>query len=199
MPLTTDDYLDLRLGELLDRLSADGLAPGAGSAAALTVAFASRLVAMAARCSLAWEEAAGVRAQANAISERAVDLAHTDGRAWEDALTALRDAEAGGDADPRRSFSLEQKLEGAAAAPLEIASLGADVAALAALAGEHGDATYRADAAPAAALAAGGSAAAAHLVRVNLGVRTTDPRLARALASERAAHDVADRMLESNR
>ena len=199
MPLTTDDYLDLRLGELLDRLSADGLAPGAGSAAALTVAFASRLVAMAARCSLAWEEAAGVRAQANAISERAVDLAHTDGRAWEDALAALRDAEAGGDADPRRSFSLEQKLEAAAAAPIEIASLGADVAALAALAGEHGDPTYRADAAAAAALAAGGSAAAAHLVRVNLGVRTTDPRLARALASERAAHDVADRMLESNR
>ncbi len=199
MPLTTDDYLDLRLGQLLDRLSADGLAPGAGSAAALTVAFASRLVAMVARCSLDWEEAAGVRAQANAISERAVDLAHTDGRAWEDALTALRDAEAGGDADPRRSFSLEQKLEAAAAAPIEIASLGADVAALAALAGEHGDATYRADAAAAAALAAGGSAAAAHLVRVNLGVRTTDPRLARALASERAAHDVADRMLESNR
>jgi formiminotetrahydrofolate cyclodeaminase len=199
VPLTTDDYLDLRLGQLLDRLSADGLAPGAGSAAALTVAFASRLVAMVARCSLAWEEAAGVRAQANAISERAVDLAHTDGRAWEDALTALRDAEAGGDADPRRSFSLEQKLEAAAAAPIEIASLGADVAALAALAGEHGDATYRADAAAAAALAAGGSAAAAHLVRVNLGVRTTDPRLARALASERAAHDVADRMLESNR
>jgi formiminotetrahydrofolate cyclodeaminase len=199
VPLTTDDYLDLRLGQLLDRLSADGLAPGAGSAAALTVAFASRLVAMVARCSLDWEEAAGVRAQANAISERAVDLAHTDGRAWEDALTALRDAEAGGDADPRRSFSLEQKLEAAAAAPIEIASLGADVAALAALAGEHGEATYRADAAAAAALAAGGSAAAAHLVRVNLGVRTTDPRLARALASERAAHDVADRMLESNR
>ena len=199
MPLTTDDYLDLRLGELLDRLSADGLAPGAGSAAALTVAFASRLVAMVARCSLDWEEAAGVSAQANAISERAVGLAHTDGRAWEDALTALRDAEAGGAVDPRRSFSLEQKLEAAAAAPLEIASLGADVAALAALAGEHGEATYRADAAAAAALAAGGSAAAAHLVRVNLGVRTTDPRLARALASERAAHDVADRMLESNR
>ncbi len=199
MPLTTDDYLDLRLGELLDRLSADGLAPGAGSAAALTVAFASRLVAMVARCSLDWEEAAGVSAQANAISQRAVDLAHTDGRAWEDALTALRDAEARGDADPRRSFSLEQKLEAAAAAPLKIASLGADVAALAALAGEHGDPTYRADAAAAAALAAGGSAAAAHLVRVNLGVRATDPRLARALASEQAAHDVADRMLESHR
>jgi formiminotetrahydrofolate cyclodeaminase len=194
-----DDYLKLPLGDLLDRLSADGLAPGGGSAAALTVAFASRLVAMVARCSLDWEEAAGVTAQANAISARAIDLAHTDGRVWEDALTALRDAEAGVDDDPRRSFALEQKLEAAAAAPLEIASLGADVASLAALAGERGDATYRADASAAAALAAGGSAAAAYLVRVNLGVRASDPRLARALASEQAAHDVAERLLESTR
>jgi formiminotetrahydrofolate cyclodeaminase len=194
-----DDYLELKLGDLLDRLSADGLAPGGGSADALTVAFASRLVAMVARCSLGWEEAAGVTAQANAISERAVDLAHTDGRVWEDALTALRDAEAGADDDPRRSFALEQKLEAAAAAPLEIASLGADAAALAALAGEHGDPTYRADATAAAALAAGGSAAAAYLVRVNLGVRASDPRLARALASVQAALDVAVRLLESAR
>ena len=193
------DYLELRLGDFLDRLSADGLAPGGGSAAALTVAFSARLVAMVARSTLAWEEAAGVAAQANAIGERAVELAHTDGRVWEDALTALRDAEAGAEDDPRRDFALEQKLEAAAAAPLEIASLGADAAALAALAGEHGDATYRADAAAAAALAAGGASAAAHLVRVNLGVRSADPRLARALASEQAAHDVAARLLESHR
>ena len=193
------DYLELQLGDFLDRLSADGLAPGGGSAAALTVAFSARLVAMVARSTLAWEEAAGVAAQANAIGERAVELAHTDGRVWEDALTALRDAEAGAEDDPRRDFALEQKLEAAAAAPLEIASLGADAAALAALAGERGDATYRADAAAAAALAAGGASAAAHLVRVNLGVRSADPRLARALASEQAAHDVAARLLESHR
>ncbi len=154
---------------------------------------------MAARCSVGWTEAAGIAAQANAIAERAVELAHVDGRAWESALTALRDAEAGDSVDPKRSFSLERKLEAAAAAPLEIASLGADTAALAALAGEHGDATYRADAAAAAALAAGGAAAAAHLVRVNLGVRPTDPRLAQALASQQSAQDVAARMLESPR
>jgi len=193
------DYLELQLGDFLDRLSADGLAPGGGSAAALTVAFSARLVAMVARSTLAWEEAAGVAAQANAIAARAVELAHTDGRVWEDALTALRDAEAGPGEDPRRDFALEQKLEAAAAAPLEIASLGADAAALAALAGEHGEATYRADAAAAAALAAGGASAAAHLVRVNLGVRSADPRLARALASEQAAQDVAARLLEFHR
>lgn len=197
--MSTDDYLQLELGDLLDRLSADGLAPGGGSAAALTVAFAARLVAMVARCSPTWGDAPGVLAQANAIGERAVELAHTDAHAWEEALVALRDAEANESTDPRRDFALEQKLEAAAAAPLEIASLGADTAALAALAGDHGDATYRADAAAAAALAAGGATAAAHLVRVNLGVRSADPRLARALASEEAAQDVAARLLESHR
>ncbi len=182
---------------LLDRISADGLAPGGGSASALTVAFAARLVAMVARCSPEWESAGGVLAQANAIGERAVDLAHTDGRAWDDALVALRDAEVAADDDPRRSFALEQKLEAAASAPLEIASLGADVAALAAAAGERCDATYRADAAAAAALASGGAAAAAHLVRVNLGMRESDPRLARALESEQTARELADGLLET--
>jgi formiminotetrahydrofolate cyclodeaminase len=197
--LTTDDYLQLQLGDLLDRLSADGLAPGGGSAAALTVAFGAKLVAMVARCSPAWDDASGVVAQANMIGERAVELAQTDGLAWEEALTALRDAEAFEGRDPKRDFVLERKLEAAAAAPLEIAALGADTTALAALAAECGEATYRADAAAAAALAAGGATAAAHLVRVNLGVRRTDPRLARALASEEAAHDVAARLLESHR
>jgi formiminotetrahydrofolate cyclodeaminase len=197
--LTTDDYRELRLEELLERVSADGLAPGGGSAAALTVAFAARLVAMVARCSPAWRESIGAAAQANAISERAVELAHTDGRAWEEALAALRDAQSSEEEDPKRDFTLERKLEAAAAAPLEIASLGADAAELAALAGEHGEATYRADAAAAAALAAGGAAAAAHLVRVNLGVRTSDARLGRALESEQAAHDFAELLLESSR
>jgi hypothetical protein len=36
-------------------------------------------------------------------------------------------------------------------------------------------------------------------VRVNLGVRADDPRLARALESEEAAHGIADRLLVSGR
>lgn len=143
-----------------------------------------------------WDEAAGVAAQAQAISDRAVKLAQNDGKAWADALAALREAEAGSDGDARRDFRLEQKLEHAAAVPLEIAALGADAATLATLVGEHGDGAYRGDASAAAALAAGGARAAAHLVRVNLGVHAEDPRLARASASERAANDAAARMLE---
>lgn len=198
VPLTTDDYLALRLETFLERLSADGLAPGGGSAAAITVAFSARLVAMVATCSRAtWDEAAGIVAQATSIADRAAALARTDATAWEAALAALRDAEAGSGDDPRRDFELEQKLDAAAAAPLEIASLGADAAALAVLAGVQGAATYRADAAAAAALASGAARAAAHLVRVNLGVRGSDPRLARARASEQAAAEAAESLLDA--
>ena len=171
------------------------MAPGGGSVVALTVAFASRLIAMAARSSREWEDGPGVAAQANAISDRATALAHADGRAWDEALAALDAAGSGEAEDPRRDFALEQKLEAAAAAPLEIASLGADATALAAVAAEHGDARYRPDVAAAAALASGGATAAAHLVRVNLGVRHADPRLAHARSSEEAAGEIAFRLL----
>jgi formiminotetrahydrofolate cyclodeaminase len=137
-----------------------------------------------------------VAAQAQAIRDRAVTLAQTDGKVWQDALSALAAAQIEQDSDERRDYRLEQTLERAAAAPLEIAELGADAAALAALAGERGDGTYRADASAAAALAAGGARAAAHLVQVNLGVRPGDARLARARASEQAANDAAARLLE---
>ena len=155
---------------------------------------------MVARCSRdSWAEAPGVAAQALAIKERAAVLARTDAEAWDEASNALRDAETGGRDDERRDFALETKLERAAAVPLEIAALGADAAALAALAGERGDGSYRADASAAAALAVGGTRAAAHLVKANLGVREGDARLAQARASERAANDAAEHLLESLR
>lgn len=196
----SDDYLHLRLDEFLERLAADSGAPGGGSAAALSVAFAASLVSMAARGSRdSWTEAAGVAAQAGVIADRASALAQTDAEAWEEALAALRHAESSTAGDERADFQLEKKLERAAAVPLEVAALGADAAALAALAAERVDGAFRADAAAAAALAAGGARAAAHLVLVNLGVRSDDPRLARALASDQVANDIAARLLESGR
>ena len=194
--MNTDDYLDLRLGDFLEQLSADGVAPGSGTAAAITVAFAAKLVAMVANCSRStWESAGGVVAQAAAISERATMLAGMDASVWTEALAALRDAEHGTGADPRKDFGLEQKLDAAAAVPLEIAALGADTVALASLAAEQGEATYQADAVAAAALAAGAASAASHLVSVNLGVRPSDPRLARARASGQIAGDMVSALL----
>lgn len=197
--MENEDYLQLRLDDFLGRLAAGGEAPGGGSAAALTVAFAAGLVAMVARCSqTSWEDAAGVAAQGLAIRDRAAQLARTDADAWREAAAALREASAT-ERDDRRDFRLEQKLALAAAVPLEIAELGADTAALAALVGEYCEGAFRADAAAASALAAGGASAAAHLVEVNLAVREGDERLARARASEQAAVEAARRTLASVR
>lgn len=196
--METEDYLHLRLDDFLDRLAAGGQAPGGGSAAALTVAFAAGLVAMVARCSRgSWEDAGGVAAQALAIRERAAHLSRDDAEAWRVAVDAL--AEASAERTGGRDRELEEKLGRAAALPLEIAELGADAAALAALVGEYCDGAYRADAAAAAALAAGGAGAAAHLVEVNLAVREGDERLLRARASEQAASEAAQRTLASVR
>ena len=199
--MDTENYLDLRLSAFLDRLSAGAEAPGGGSAAALTVAFAAGLVAMVARCSKDWDEAGGVAAQALALRARAAPLAHADAEAWEDALDALRNAGAGGsdDGGARRNHALERKLERAAVVPLEIAALGADTAALAVIAAERCDGAYRADAAAASALAAGGARAAAHLVEVNLGVQKGDERLAEARRSAQAADEASERLLAAIR
>jgi formiminotetrahydrofolate cyclodeaminase len=148
-----------------------------------------------------WDDAAGVAAQALTLQDRAAALSRKDAEAWEAALAALRAA-----ADPsereagtREELDLERKLERSAAIPLEIAELGADVAILAVEAAVHGEHEYRADAAAAAALAAGGARAATHLVEVNLGIRPGDERLARARASQTAAYEAAERLLASIR
>ena len=198
-----EHYLGLSLSAFLDGLAARERAPGGGSAAALTVAFAAALVAMVARSSRdLWEDAPGIAAQALTLQDRAASLTRTDAEAWDDALAALRatadPTETGGNG-ARGDLELERKLQHAAAIPLEIAELGADTALLAAYAGEHGDLAYRADAAAAAALAAGGALAAAHLVEVNLGIRPGDERLSRARASEKAATEAAERLLASIR
>jgi formiminotetrahydrofolate cyclodeaminase len=196
--MTTESYLDLRLGDLLEQLSAEGQAPGGGSAAALAVSFAASLVAMAARCSTeSWPEAGGIAAQALAIRGRSAELARTDADAWQRAMGALARVKEGG--DPRRDFALEQELDRAASLPLEISELGADAATLAAVTAERCDGAYRADAAAAAALAAGGARAAAHLVEVNLAVRESDPRLVRARASARSAGETAEGVLAAVR
>jgi formiminotetrahydrofolate cyclodeaminase len=149
---------------------------------------------MVARCSReSWGDARGVAAQALQIQDRVAPLASVDARAWDDANEALR--RAGDSEDPTEDGDLERKLEQAAAVPLEIAQLGADVAYLAVLAADRCDGAFRADAAAAAALAAGGARAAAHLVQVNLAVRDDDPRLARARSSEQAAAAAAEKIL----
>jgi formiminotetrahydrofolate cyclodeaminase len=168
----------------------------------LTVGFAAGLVAMVARSSREiWDEAPGVAAQALVLQDRVASLAGSDAVAWDKALAALEAAATGSeDGDSAsRDRRLERRLERAAAIPLEIAEIAADVAELAVVVAISGDSSYRPDAAAAAALAAGGARAAAHLVEINLAVRPGDDRLARARASEQAAADAVDRLLAAVR
>lgn len=195
--MQADEYLDLSLGDFLERLGTREAAAGSGSASALTVAFAAGLIVMVARQSDdSWEDSRGVAAQALALQARAAPLALADAQVWRQALEALAAANAD-DAAP--NGELEAKLDLSAAVPLEIAEIAADTATLAALAAELGDGTYRSDAAAAAVLAAAGARAAAHLVAVNLTVQKGDVRLARARESEHAAADAAARALDSAR
>ncbi|HXG75649.1 MAG TPA: cyclodeaminase/cyclohydrolase family protein, partial [Gaiellaceae bacterium] len=88
------DYLEERLGALLGRLATPGRGPGGGSAAALTIALAAGTIRMVARSGAgSWDEAGGLAAQADAIAERAGELAAADAEAWDAALAALREAE----------------------------------------------------------------------------------------------------------
>jgi formiminotetrahydrofolate cyclodeaminase len=191
-----DEYLDLRLGDFLDRLGTGHPAPGSGSASALTVAFAAGLVAMVARRSVdSWEDAPGVAAQALVLQARAAPLALADAEVWEQALEALETA--GETTTP--NGELEEKLDLSAEVPLQIAEAAADTASLAALAAKLGEGAYRPDAAAAAVLAAAGARAAAHLVAVNLGVQEGDDRLVRARGSEQTAADAAASAVDAGR
>src|SRR5439155_5624264 len=82
-PVAANEYLDLRLGEFLDRLTTAGPGPGGGSAAALTVSFAAGLVAMVARRSAdSWPEARVVAAQARALLSRTATHARASAEGW---------------------------------------------------------------------------------------------------------------------
>lgn len=187
-----DDYLDVRLGELLELSASEPPAPGAGSAAALTIALAASLVAKVGRGSRdSWTDGAGVAAQALELQNRCRALERENTRAWGRALTALRERDSPG----ARGTDLAGALGRAADLPLAIAETGVDVAALARLAAERGDGSLRSEAAAAAVLAHAGVRAATFLVAFNLATRPGDDRCARAELAERAAATEAEAAL----
>lgn len=188
------DFLDRRLGDLLEDIAARTPAPAGGSVAAIVVAMAAALATMAARFSSEhWDGAGGAVAQAEALRARVAPLAQEDARAYEKALKALRMPKEG---DPEaRNAVLGDALALAAAVPLEIAAVASDVALLAADVAEHGNPNLRGDAAAAAALAGAGARVAANLVVINLGAVESDERVARARALAAAASEAAARAL----
>jgi methenyltetrahydrofolate cyclohydrolase len=170
-----DSFLDQPVRDLLDQLAARTPTPGGGGAAAVTGAMAAGLVAMAARFSAKQlPEAGDLADQADRLRFMAAQLADMDAQIYA-AVLATR--------GPER----KEALLAAAMVPLEIAAIGARVAALAVRVAEGGNPNLRGDAVTGALLAAASARSAACLVDINVRLGGLDPELSR-----RAARAVAD-------
>ena len=169
----------MTVGRFLDALSATTPDPSGGGVAALAVALAAGLCVMTAGLSARQlPEAPRLAEQASRLRDRAAPLAQADAEAYRAVLTALalraRDPAAPG--EPRMAAALSQ----ACVVPMEVAEIGAELAAVAAAIAAGGNPNVRGDAVTAALLAAAGSRAAAALVRINLAGAEDDDRPARA-------------------
>jgi methenyltetrahydrofolate cyclohydrolase len=170
-----DGPLARQTGDLLDDVASASLAPGAGSAAAVTAALAAAIAESVAR--LSTEQAGDAEdavAQAVELRERLVLLADANAAAYAEATRSLgRDVAD----DPVRDARLGSDLALAAYTPLSIAEVASEVAALAAVLAQGANPDVRADAVVAACLAEAAAQGAAHLVRINLGMAPEDGRI----------------------
>jgi formiminotetrahydrofolate cyclodeaminase len=192
-----DSFLDQPVREFLDQLAARTPAPGGGGAAAVTGAMAAGLVAMAARFSgKQLPEAGDLADQADKLRRRAADLADMDARAYAAVLDAGRQP-----GDDRQHWErTREALLGAAHVPLEIAGIGARVAAMAVRVAEAGNPNLRGDAVTGAVLAVASARSAASLVDINVGLGGLDAELSRRAAQAVAdADDAADQVLNTGR
>jgi methenyltetrahydrofolate cyclohydrolase len=166
----TGPLSDLPLSQVLDRLADKTPAPGAGSTAALVCALAAALLEMAAAFDTSPMGAAcGVRA--GALRDRALELAERE--SYAPVLEALRLPTS----DPERATRLASALAGASAAPLAIASMGAQLAGIAAETVDGVSDHLVGEAVVASELAEGACRAAARLVEINLAGVPADQRL----------------------
>src|SRR3954451_18464498 len=157
---------------------------GAGEAGARAAERGAALILLVAR-----DPGSGaIRAQARALRRRAEEWAAEDVAA----LRAARAELAGREDDVRLAGALER----ARLAPLAIAELGADVAALAAAVHEHAHPDVEPEAVAAAALGAAAARIGAHLVAVNLATLERSPQLQRARDAEVVSEEVFARTYE---
>jgi len=174
---TAPDYLDLPLGEFLDRVASDSPAPGGGSVAAVAVALAAGLAGMAARLSSAQlADAPGLVGRADAARLRVAPLARADAESYGRVLEAYREP------DPEaRTARVRDALSRAADVPLAVAEAGNEVVGIASRLAEEGNPNLKGDALASVLLAGAGVRAAANLVQINLSTANVDDdRLKRA-------------------
>jgi formiminotetrahydrofolate cyclodeaminase len=171
------DYLDLPLGEFLDRVASDRPAPGGGSVAAIAVAVAAGLAGMAARLSKSQlDDSSELAVRADASRRRVASLARADAESYGRVLDAYREP------DPEtRAARVRDALSGAADVPLAVAEIGSEVAGIAARLVEEGNPNLEGDALTAALLSEAAVRAAAALASINLSTaKVDDGRIGRA-------------------
>jgi formiminotetrahydrofolate cyclodeaminase len=171
------DYLDLPLGEFLDRVASDRPAPGGGSVAAIAVAVAAGLAGMAARLSKSQlDDSSELAVRADASRRRVASLARADAESYGRVLDAYREP------DPEtRAARVRDALSGAADVPLAVAEIGSEVAGIAARLVEEGNPNLEGDALTAALLSEAAVRAAAALASINLSTaKVDDGRVGRA-------------------
>jgi formiminotetrahydrofolate cyclodeaminase len=166
-----------------------------GAVAALAVGLAADLAAQVARASREWSERGGALAQADAIRDRAIELAAEVGHAYHVALATLSRALAEPPATPAAGApDLGEALERAVEPLLQVGAAASDAAELAELVARCGSSLVRADAVAATMLATAAAEMCAHLVEVNLLVTGDDERARRAreiVASAAASRESA--------
>jgi methenyltetrahydrofolate cyclohydrolase len=173
---------DLPLSQVLDRLAEKTPAPGAGSTAALVCALAAALLEMtAAFDSSPMGSACAIRAAA--LRDRSLELAERELHSYEPVLTALRLPAS----DPERGSRLSNALAAASTAPLAVASVGAQLAGIAAETVDGVSDQLVGEAVVASELAEGACRAAARLVEINLAGASGDPRLTEVAGLVRSA------------
>jgi formiminotetrahydrofolate cyclodeaminase len=173
--LASSSFLDLKLKEFLDAVSARTPAPGGGSVAAVAASLAAGLTAMAARFAPEeWEGRAGIVGRAEELRARLEPLADADAAAYAAFMADRSDA----------------TLDRTIAIPHEIAEVAAELADLAAVVAREGNPNVRGDAAAGADLAAAAASVCSRLVAINA---SDDARVAEARAFASAAADSARR------
>jgi formiminotetrahydrofolate cyclodeaminase len=172
METGTGALSDLPFSKVLDRLAEKTPGPGAGSTAALVCSLAAALLEM----TTAFDttpigSACAVRA--GALRDRGLELAERERESYAPVLDAMRLPAA----DPDREARLASALAAASTAPLAIASVGAQLAGIAAETVDGVSDQLVGEAVVAAELAEGACRAAARLVQINLAGVPADPRL----------------------
>ena len=187
---------DLSLHELLSRFAARTPAPAGGSAAAVACAMGAALVemALAYEAGAAEERAAEERA-ASRLRARGLELAELDLGSYEPVLEALRLRAD----DVTRAERLESALATAAAVPLQIAELAAEIAELGADTAQRAGRHLVGDAVAGVLLADAGCRSAVRLVELNVGCNAEDPRLPAAAGLARRSAAARDRALAKGR